>query len=48
MEKIKDFGRQQRERLPQLKGVDSKKLKEVVGKVNVVLGKAQVKDNSCE
>ena len=44
MEKIKDFGRQQRERLPPLKGVDSKKLKEVVNKVNAVLGKVQVKD----
>ena len=38
MEKIKDFSRQQRERLPPLQGVDSKRFKEVV------LGKAQVKD----
>ena len=44
VEKMKDFSRQQRERLPPLKGVDSKKLKEVVNKINAVLGKVQVKD----
>ena len=44
MEKLKEFGGQQRERLPTLKGVDSKKLKEAVNKVNAVLGKVQVKD----
>ena len=44
IEKIKDFGRQQRERLPPLRGIDSKKLKEVVSKVNAVLGKVQVED----
>ena len=43
MEKIKDLNRQQRERLPPLKGVDSKKLKEAFSKVNAVLGKVQVK-----
>ena len=44
MKKIKDFSRQQRERLPPLRGVDSKKLKEVVSMVNAVLGKVQVND----
>ena len=49
MEKIIDFSRQQRERLPPLQGVDSEKLKEVVSKVNAVLGKgAGIRYNSCE
>ena len=47
MEKIKDCGRQRKERLPPLKGVDNEKLKEVVSKVNVMLGKVRVKDADC-
>ena len=41
---MKDFGRQHRERLPLSKRIESKKLKEVVCKVNALLGNVQVKD----